>query len=472
MNMIRIAALNASSTIEDDYEGTFKSHKTQTKEAQEAEAFALYHKALDLQKHDRFEESAKAYHELLEIRLLREAVLSGDEKEGLKHPGLMLKYSTYKNLAQLAVQRDDLETAMEFYLEAVMLDSTDVNLWYKIGRVAIKLIRLPLARHAFEEGLRCNPDHWPCLDNLITILYTLSDYPTCLYFICKALEKDCLYSKGLVLKEKIFEEQPLLRKDSLRMFLKCDMSIHNVNVSTAETGRIIDEALELRKKRQALLVQEREPDLKLIQPIPFFTWKCLGEALLAMYHHLTTCDPPRPSLGKRIDLSEYRDPVQHLVLSPTSTPVSVIQPTPVSTAAVVTMPEPVLAYTPVTPNFPSHSQNSLEPGSTVGDISAGDKSKKGVKRRRITEDSGETAKRRSARVRNTKCKKEEKVDFQELLVKFLPSRLRKLDPEEEEDPFNNYEVQSEIKEENFQHVGPHRMSFDSTTFMESEAGCS
>ncbi|KAI6076314.1 Calcineurin-binding protein cabin-1 isoform X2 [Aix galericulata] len=435
---IRIAALNASSTIEDDYEGTFKSHKTQTKEAQEAEAFALYHKALDLQKHDRFEESAKAYHELLEIRLLREAVLSGDEKEGLKHPGLMLKYSTYKNLAQLAAQRDDLETAMEFYLEAVMLDSTDVNLWYKIGRVAIKLIRLPLARHAFEEA--------------------------CLYFICKALEKDCLYSKGLVLKEKIFEEQPCLRKDSLRI----DMSIHNVNVSTAETGRIIDEALELRRKRQALLVRDREPDLRLVQPIPFFTWKCLGEALLAMYHHLTTCDPPRPSLGKRIDLSEYRDPVQHLIVSPTSTPVSVIQPTPVSTSAVVTVADPVLSYTPATTNFPSHSQNVLEPGATVGDISAGDKSKKGVKRRRITEDSGETAKRRSARVRNTKCKKEEKVDFQELLVKFLPSRLRKLDPEEEEDPFNNYEVQSEIKEENFQHVGPHRMSFDSTTFMESE----
>ncbi|XP_041575356.2 calcineurin-binding protein cabin-1 isoform X4 [Taeniopygia guttata] len=466
--MIRIAALNASSTVEDDYEGTFKSHKTQTKEAQEAEAFALYHKALDLQKHDRFEESAKAYHELLEIRLLREAVLSGDEKEGLKHPGLMLKYSTYKNLAQLAAQRDDLETAMEFYLEAVMLDSTDVNLWYKIGRVAIKLIRLPLARHAFEEGLRCNPDHWPCLDNLITILYTLSDYTTCLYFICKALEKDCLYSKGLVLKEKIFEEQPCLQKDSLRMFLKCDMSIHNVNVSAAETGKIINEALELRKKRQALLVRDREPDLRLVQPIPFFTWKCLGEALLAMYQHLTTCDPPRPSLGKRIDLSEYRDPVQHLMLSPTSTPVSVIQPTPVSTNPVVTVPDPVLPYTPTTPNFPSHSQSSLEPGATVGDISAGDKSKKGVKRRRITEDSGETAKRRSARVRNTKCKKEEKVDFQELLVKFLPSRLRKLDPEEEEDPFNNYEVQSEVKEENSQHVGPHRMSFDSTTFMESE----
>ncbi|OWK14760.1 hypothetical protein Celaphus_00000085, partial [Cervus elaphus hippelaphus] len=222
---IRIAALNASSTVEDDHEGSCKSHKTQTKEAQEAEAFALYHKALDLQKHDRFEESAKAYHELLEARLLR---------------------------------------------EAVMLDSTDVNLWYKIGHVALRLIRVPLARHAFEEGLRCNPDHWPCLDNLITVLYTLSDYTTCLYFICKALEKDCCYSKGLVLKEKIFQEQPCLRQDSLHMFLN-DMSIHEVSVSAAESQAIVDEALGLRRRRQALTVREKEPDLKLVQPIPFLT---------------------------------------------------------------------------------------------------------------------------------------------------------------------------------------------------------
>uniref|UniRef100_A0A8C8ZFQ1 Calcineurin binding protein 1 n=1 Tax=Prolemur simus TaxID=1328070 RepID=A0A8C8ZFQ1_PROSS len=400
-------------------EGSFKSHKTQTKEAQEAEAFALYHKALDLQKHDRFEESAKAYHELLEARLLREAVSSGDEKEGLKHPGLILKYSTYKNLAQLAAQREDLETAMEFYLQAVMLDSTDVNLWYKIGHVALRLVRVPLARHAFEEGLRCNPDHWPCLDNLITVLYTLSDYTTCLYFICKALEKDCRYSKGLVLKEKIFEEQPCLRKDSLRMFLRC--------------------------------------------------WKCLGESLLAMYNHLTTCEPPRPSLGKRIDLSDYQDPSQPLVSSVVVTPVSVIEPSTVSTNPAVAVAEPVLSYPSVTPtSFPLHSPGLLETGAPVGDVSGGDKSKKGVKRKKISEESGETAKRRSARVRNTKCKKEEKVDFQELLVKFLPSRLRKLDPEEEDDPFNNYEVQSEAKLESFPSIGPHRLSFDSATFMESE----
>lgn len=102
----------------------------------------MYHRALDLQKHDRFEESAKAYHELLKTPLLKEvhtcdlrfsivlqfecaltmmplsqAVASEDEKVGLKHPGLMLKYSTYKNLASLAVLRDDLDTATDFYVE-------------------------------------------------------------------------------------------------------------------------------------------------------------------------------------------------------------------------------------------------------------------------------------------------------------------------------------------------------------------
>lgn len=63
------------------------------------------------------------------------------------------------------------------------------------------------------------------------------------------------------------------------------------------------------------------------------------------------------------------------------------------------------------------------PPATALEVSlAADKAKKAPKRRRGLEDSGETAKRRSARVRNTKCKKEEKIDFQELLYKYLPSR--------------------------------------------------
>uniref|UniRef100_A0A3B3UC71 Calcineurin-binding protein cabin-1 n=1 Tax=Poecilia latipinna TaxID=48699 RepID=A0A3B3UC71_9TELE len=439
---IRIAALNAASTAADECQDPLRSSKSRTKEAQEAEAFALYHKALDLQKHDKFEESAKAYHELLKTPLLKE--VNSSFKVGLKHPGLMLKYSTFKNLASMAASRDDLEKAMEFYLEAVMLDSTDVNMWYKIGQVAVRLVRIPLARHAFEEGLHCNPDHWPCLDNLITILYTLSDYTYCLYFIAKALEKDHCYTKGLVLKEKIFKEQPCLRRDTMQMFTKCNMSIHYVEVEEEERRSIIEEALEIRRRRQTLSHREPKPDLVLVQPLHCLSWKEVGESFLAMYKHQTTCEPPRPSLGCRIDLSAYRDP---------NFPPNLPQPSsPVSMGLATVLSSPSSSLPPVT--------------FTAGmDISLADKVKKAPKRKRVVEDSGETAKRRSARVRNTKCKKEEKIDFQELLFKYLPSRLKKFDPDNDDESLGNLETQCDGKDD----VQPvHCLPADSVELMESE----
>ncbi|XP_029916295.1 calcineurin-binding protein cabin-1 isoform X2 [Myripristis murdjan] len=477
--MIRIAALNAASTAADESQDPLRSNKSQTKEAQEAEAFALYHKALDLQKHDKFEESAKAYHELLKTPLLKEAMPSEDQRVGLKHPGLMLKYSTFKNLASLAALRDDLETAMEFYLEAVMLDSTDVNMWYKIGQVAVRLVRIPLARHAFEEGLHCNPDHWPCLDNLITILYTLSDYSCCLYFISKALEKDHCYTKGLVLKEKIFEEQPCLRRDTMQMFMKCDMSIHYVDVEEEESQSIVEEALELRKRRQALSNREPKPDLVLIQPIRCFSWKHIGESFLAMYRYQTTCEPPRPSLGRRIDLSEYRDPNCLQNLPQPSSPASTGQATmpsssPSHSLPPVSLPEPAALSQPSTQPQIAISQTTVEVTTTTTtappvamDTSLTDKVKKAPKRKRVMEDSGETAKRRSARVRNTKCKKEEKIDFQELLFKYLPSRLKKFDPEDDDESLSNLETQCDGKDDARLHHGS-CLPVDSVEYMESE----
>ncbi|XP_041854436.1 calcineurin-binding protein cabin-1 isoform X2 [Melanotaenia boesemani] len=476
--MIRIAALNAASTAADESQDPLKSSKSQTKEAQEAEAFALYHKALDLQKHDKFEQSAKAYHELLTTPLLKEALPSDNQRVGLKHPGLMLKYSTFKNLASMAASRDDLQNAMEFYLEAVMLDSTDVNMWYKIGQVAVRLVRIPLARHAFEEGLHCNPDHWPCLDNLITILYTLSDYTCCLYFIAKALEKDHCYTKGLVLKEKIFQEQPCLKRDTMQMFMKCDMSIHYVEVEEEERRSIVEEALEIRRRRQAISHCEPKPDLVLIQPIRCLSWKHVGESFLAMYKHQTTCEPPRPSLGRRIDLSEYRDPSFIQNLPHPSSPVSMGQTTVLSSSPSSSLPplafsEPVVlsqsgSQPQITPSQTVVEVNTSAPPAVTGmDISLTDKAKKAPKRKRTVEDSGETAKRRSARVRNTKCKKEEKIDFQELLFKYLPSRLKKFDPDNDDESLSNLETQCDGKED-IQPLHGSCLPVDSVEYMESE----
>ena len=46
-----------------------------------------------------------------------------------------------------------------------------------------------------------------------------------------------------------------------------DMSIHYVEVEEEERKSIVEEALEIRKRRQALSHCEPKPDLVLIQPI-------------------------------------------------------------------------------------------------------------------------------------------------------------------------------------------------------------
>lgn len=89
-----------------------------------------------------------------------------------------------------------------------------------------------------------------------------------------------------------------------------------------------------------------------------------------MYSHQTTCEPPRPSLGRRIDLSEYRDPnfLQNLPLP--SSPVSVGQTTVLSSSPSSSLP-PVAFSEPAAPPQPSalppfaSSQTTVEISTTT-----------------------------------------------------------------------------------------------------------
>lgn len=72
-------------------------------------------------------------------------------------------------------------------------------------------------------------------------------------------------------------------------------------------------------------------------------WKNVGESLLAMYRHQTTCEPPCPSLGRRINLSQYRNPncLQALPPEPCPPPVSEIKTIPSSSPSISLPPLPV-----------------------------------------------------------------------------------------------------------------------------------
>lgn len=92
----------------------------------------------------------------------------------------------------------------------------------------------------------------------------------------------------------------------------------------------------------------------------------MGESLLAMYRHQTTCEPPRPSLGRRIDLSEYRDPnfLQNLP-QPTS-PVSMGQTTALSSSPSSSLP-PVMFSEPAV-LLQNGTQPQITPSQTTVEV--------------------------------------------------------------------------------------------------------
>jgi calcineurin-binding protein cabin-1 len=97
----------------------------------------------------------------------------------------------------------------------------------------MSLKNFQLARHAFNststpliimlinhstQGLQCSPNHWPCLDGIISVLFGLGDDVLCLNYINIALGKDSLYTKGLILRDSIFQISPSLKIDLKQIF--------------------------------------------------------------------------------------------------------------------------------------------------------------------------------------------------------------------------------------------------------------
>lgn len=92
----------------------------------------------------------------------------------------------------------------------------------------------------------------------------------------------------------------------------------------------------------------------------------MGECLLAMYRHLTTCEPPRPSLGRRVDLSDYSDPNFPKNLPQPGSPISTSQ-TPAPSSSPSSSLPPVLLSEPIILTNQSiiTSQNTVEISSSA-----------------------------------------------------------------------------------------------------------
>ncbi|XP_054714787.1 LOW QUALITY PROTEIN: calcineurin-binding protein cabin-1-like [Uloborus diversus] len=432
---MKFSALNESSLSDDDGDPELA-----TREAQEEEAYASYHSALRKQSAGEVEDAESIFKELLESEFLEQVqVNEDDEEDGPLRPALTLKYLVYKNLATISSGKEDFKSATEYYLEALEIDSSDVIMWYRMGKSSINIVKYSLARLCFLEGLKCNPNHWPCLDNVITVMYTLNDYANCLYYVSKALEKECFYLKGLAFRDQIYKEDPSLKEECESYFANCDSSINFTHYDKEEAEKFIQECLDMREKSRSFYKPTPSPVLSLSLPIKEYTWKNLGDSLINMYDCVANATSS-VSFSCKVDLSQYAESNKvcdsNGEKSSLSSPVSSLSEACSSNSAThldtsqteMEVDEvPNASSTNVSSNtyiltLPQVESQNTEVTTCNDSPTHGRRSSK--RKRLLSELNDIAAKRRSTRVRNPAIKKpQDNINYQELLHKFLPSKL-------------------------------------------------
>lgn len=242
-------------------------------------------------KEDKREEALVIFKDLLETELLDE-VQKPEVPDGKSRPMLSLKYSCFKNIGAIQAACENYQDAVENYWEAANLDDSDVTLWYRIGTLAMKISNLELACSSFKQGLKCNFNHWPCLDNLITALYAVPDFMNCLLYISVALERDPNYVKGLAFRDKIFKDIPCM-EECYKLYnsdWQLDPPLYT-EYDHVLGDKLLAEAKEVSRKWAEVSKPEFTPkplpELTLRMPLTSCTWLALGESLLDMHRYIT-----------------------------------------------------------------------------------------------------------------------------------------------------------------------------------------
>lgn len=94
-------------------------------------------------------------------------------------------------------ENDDLQQALKNLVQAVNLDDGDVFTQLKIGRIAMKLNKLLLAKSAFEKCLQMNPNHWGAKDGFLQTVCLMEETDTAYGFALKCYAEDKNYERAI-----------------------------------------------------------------------------------------------------------------------------------------------------------------------------------------------------------------------------------------------------------------------------------
>ncbi|KAK8728594.1 hypothetical protein OTU49_009037, partial [Cherax quadricarinatus] len=300
--MTRIAALNDWSVGSSEEEDIGP-----TREALEAEATKSYNEAIRYLAHENLEEAHKHFCQVLQNPYIEKACWSEGVKPGGTLPqDLALRYSCLKNLGNLASKQGKDDEAAKYYLEAVQVDSSEVILWQRLGATAIKLKDFELALVAFQEGLNVNPKHWPCLDQLLSVLFILEMYMDCLGLVISALARDPGYIKANAFKDRIFELQPSLVEDVKFFYRDSSVLFKVVDYDKTKGEKFIATCESLRPPSKTLRPPSPFQLQRLRKPMSKLSWVDLGQALVLTYDHLVEADGLE--FAARIDVHDALKP--------------------------------------------------------------------------------------------------------------------------------------------------------------------
>ena len=235
-----IRALNEVGSSEDGYDSrSVSNQQLYNIETQEENLQAIYTEYLKLMSKSALDDGKNC--------LLRLFHLIKDLDENQASPVQKnLKYLTYKNLGDLFVDK------IEFYIEALSIDDTDINLWLKTAKRAYNHLNdYVLARNCLEFAFKQNSKNWLTVDLLIDCYFILYDYDKCTVLCEHSLKLDQGYLKAHVIlneiknKSKIHEHQ-------------FDYSIINHQLLADDQCDLILKRLEARRlDRTRLAVEDR-----------------------------------------------------------------------------------------------------------------------------------------------------------------------------------------------------------------------
>lgn len=282
--MIKIAALN------DESEEESGSEEEVTKEALEQIALQQYAKALELQRKGNSKDATQLLKDLLDTELLCD-VKKPAQGEKVSGPLLNLKYLCHKNLGAF-LSNSDIDAAIECFYAASELDDTDVTLWHCLGQLCMRAKRYEMALNAFQRGTDRNPQHWPCLDKIVTLLLGLDFKEECISTIHDTLLLDPGYLRGLAYRKHIYTAYPYIREfmEYLNPIYKWDEK-DDEPFDSKDGDKLIKEAEviheEFIEQQRAKKFKYVLPHLKLQKPINSLTWSSVGNSLVHMHHYLT-----------------------------------------------------------------------------------------------------------------------------------------------------------------------------------------